>query len=186
MMQFTENEEMSRIAARYEVLFTAPGGADLFVRPAVPRGAWLHALLSVGAEPRGVEVVDADRVMEGVVPIEELKVYCEFRRVDQGGDFAQYARVVWHGAHSLGIALVRAVVATTPAVVCIPSGERGAGGVEEALVAFPSASGFGSEVPVRNAVDDGAVTWGVAVVLEPGEGDEFRLQRKPIAMIDRA
>jgi hypothetical protein len=59
--------------------------------------------------------------------------------------------------------------------VCIPSGDEGDDCVEEALVAFPTATGFCSEFQVREVVCDGEVTWGLAAVLEPGEANELWL-----------
>lgn len=174
-MQSIDNEDVRGISARYDVLFAGPGGADLFVRPAVSRDAWLGAILSTGVELSGVELVDVDGALEAVVPTEKLTVYCELRAVDEGGDFAQHARVVWHGMGSFGISLVRAVAATMSVAVCIPSGKEGDGCVEEALVAFPPTSGFGSEFQLREVVCDGEVTWGLAAVLEPGEANELWL-----------
>ena len=174
-MRSIENGDVRGIAARYDVLFAGPGGADLFVRPALSRDAWLSAILSTGVELSGVEVVDADGALEAVVPIEKLAVYCELRAVDEGGDFAQHARVVWHGMGSLGISLVRALVATMSVAVCIPSGEEGIDCFEEALVAFPLTSGFCSEFQLKKVVYDGEVKWGLAAVLDPGEANELWL-----------
>jgi hypothetical protein len=176
-MRSIDGEDVRGIAARYEDLFAGPGGADLFVRPAVSREAWLGAILSTGVELFGVELVDADSVLEAVVPVERLRVYCELRAVDEGGDFEQHARVVWHGVGSFGVSLVRAVVATLSVAVCIPSGEEGDGCVEEALVAFPSTSGFCAQFQLRDVVCEGEVTWGLAAVLEHGEADELWLSR---------
>jgi hypothetical protein len=136
-MRSIDNEDVRGIAARYDVLFGGPGGADLFVRPAVSRDAWLAAIRSAGVELSGVEIVHAGGALDAVVPIEKLKVFCELRAVDEGGDFTQHARVMWHGTGSFGISLVRAVAATMSVAVCIPSGEEGDGFVEEALVVFP-------------------------------------------------
>ncbi len=159
----------------YEALFTEGGGADLFVRPTLTRRAWFEALSNVGVAPRGVEIIDVGGPRTYTVPLEELEVFVELRTVDEGGDFTQHARVCWHGSHSLGLGLVRALVATQHVVVCIPSGERDYVRDEDALVAFPSASASGSGARLSHVVDDGTVTWGVAVVRESDERIEVRL-----------
>ena len=176
-MQPTSHGALSPMVSRYEAMFSGPGGAELFVDPPVPVGAWLVALSSVGVQSQGVGIAEAYCEPIKSVPIEELKVFVNFQAVVEGGDFSQRLGVVWHEDRSFGIPLTRAVVETLRAIVCIPSGDLDAEGFEEALLAFPSDSSIQLAFRLRDVVHDGTVTWALATVVESEEGDEFRLAR---------